>query len=124
MAENTLRARIEQVDTHDLRLGKASVARITIRNAGDLPIIKVRITLTAGRDFGFPLGYQSRTVSQEFTLEIPPGESRIIEKQGDLPRKVGPISLVGLYEVTVRVYANDVSTRLDEWKGEVSLSDT
>ena len=113
-------ARIDIVDTSKLALGRVSYAYVTITNTGTVPITKTRIEITAGRDFGFPIGYQSRSSIQELYDRIGPGETHILTNSFNLPRYEGIISLEGLYQVTVRVYTNDWYY-IGEWRGEVYL---
>ena len=111
---------IDTVDTSKLVLGRISYAYVTVTNTGTVPITKTRIEITAGRDFGFPIGFQSRSSVQELYDHIGPGETHILANSFNLPRYEGIVSLEGLYQVTVKVYAND-AYYIGEWKGEVFL---
>ncbi len=115
-----VRGQIEEVDTHDLALGRPSFAYVTLTNTGTLPITKVRIDITAGRDFGFPVGYQAKRMVHELYEVIEPGDTRTLADQFDLPLYEGIIPLEGLYEVTMRIYAND-DYLIGTWQGEVYL---
>jgi|GEM_PF-5963955 len=114
-------ARITEVDTNQLKLGQQSYAYITISNTGNVPITKERIEVTAGKDFGFLLGYQSKTYIQEFNYDIEPGSTSRLENQFNLPLYEGFISLEGLYDVTVTVYVNNWYD-IGEWTGQVTLT--
>jgi hypothetical protein len=119
---NTIHARIDAVDTSHLALGKPSSAYITITNTGDIPITKERIEITAGKNFGPLIGYQSQIFIQEFHSAIKPGNSSVLEEQFNFPSTEAFVSLEGTYDVTVRVYANDWY-HLDDWTGKISLND-
>ena len=111
---------IDSMDASQLALGKPSYAYITITNTGTALITKERVEITAGRDFGFPLEYQSRVMIQEFHDQVEPGSSTILQGIFNLPRYEGFISLEGVYTVTIKVYVNDWYP-VGEWKGEVYL---
>jgi hypothetical protein len=113
--------RIDSVDTSNLGLGRTTYAYITLTNTGTVPITKVRTEITAGRDFGFPIGYQSRFFVQELYDRIEPGDTATLRQSFDLPLYEGIIPLEGTYEVTVKVFANDWYN-LGEWSGQVYLS--
>jgi hypothetical protein len=117
---DTVHARIDKVDPSQLALGKISYAYVTITNTGTVPITKIRIEITAGRDFGFPLGYQSRFMIHELYDHIEPNDTRILKDEFNLPLYEGIIPLEGLYEISMRVYANDYYD-IGEWQGEVYL---
>ncbi len=119
-ASSLVRGQIVEVDTRDLALGRTSFAYVTLTNTGMLPITKVRIEITAGRDFGFPLGYQSQQMIHELDEVIEPGDTRTLADQFDLPLNEGIIPLEGLYEVSMRIYAND-NYLIGSWQGEVYL---
>jgi hypothetical protein len=119
-APESVQARIDAVDASQLALGRISYAYVTLTNTGTAPITRTRIEVTAGRDFGFPLGYQSRFMIHELYDRIEPGENRTLADQFDLPLYEGIIPLEGSYEVTVKVFVNDFSYA-GEWQGEVYL---
>jgi hypothetical protein len=116
----TVYGSIDSVDASQLTLGKPSYAYITITNTGTALITKERVEIIAGRDFGFPLGYQSRVMIQEFHDQVEPGSSTILQGVFNLPRYEGFISLEGVYTVTIKVYVNDWYP-VGEWRGEVYL---
>ncbi len=115
-----VQGRIDSVDTTTLALGRISYAYVTLTNTGTVPITKILIDVTAGRDFGFPLGYQTQRMIHEIPANIAPGETRTLADQFDLPLYEGIIPLEGLYSVTMDIYAND-GYFLGEWSGEVYL---
>jgi hypothetical protein len=117
----TAQGRIDSVDTSNLGLGRITYAYITLTNTGAVPITKIRTEITAGRDFGFPIGFQSRFFVQELYDRIEPGDTATVRQTFDLPLYEGIIPLQGTYTVTVQVYANDWYF-LGAWEGEVYLS--
>jgi hypothetical protein len=120
IAPETVQARIDSVDAAQLALGRSSYAYVTLTNTGIVPITKIRIEITAGRDFGFPLGYQSRFMIHELFDAIEPGETHTLADQFDLPLSEGIIPLEGRYTVTMHLYANDWYL-IGQWQGEVYL---
>jgi hypothetical protein len=115
-----VQVRIDNVNTSDLALGRTSYAYITLTNTGTVPVTIERIEILIQRDFGFPLGNQSRSFVHELYDRIGPGETRTLRDEFDLPLYEGTISLEGLYEVSMTVYVND-SFYIGEWQGEVYL---
>ncbi|MDD1677905.1 MAG: hypothetical protein LUO93_01815 [Methanomicrobiales archaeon] len=115
-----VQAHLDSVDASQLELGRTSYAYITLSNTGTVPITKIRTEISAGKDFGFPLGYQSRDFIHELYDRIEPGETRTLRDEFDLPLSEGIISLEGLYQVTIRIYANDWYY-VGAWQGEVYL---
>jgi hypothetical protein len=118
---NIIQANIDAVNTNNLKLGEPSSAYVTITNTGDNLITKERIEISAGKDFGFLIGYRSRTFIQEFFEVIEPGDTRVIEGLFNLPQYEGVIPLEGVYDVTIKVYANDWY-HIGDWNGEVFLT--
>jgi hypothetical protein len=116
----TVHARIDNVDASDLALGRISYAYVTLTNTGTISITKLRIEITAGRDFGFPIGYQSRFMIHELYDVIGPGDTRTLKDAFNLPLYEGIIPLEGLYTVHMKLYANDYYY-IGEWQGEVYL---
>ncbi len=111
---------IDSIDTTTLALGRISYAYVTLTNTGTVPITKILIDVTAGRDFGFPLGYQTQRMIHEIPTDIAQEETRTLADQFDLPLYEGIIPLEGLYSVTMDIYANG-GYFLGEWSGEVYL---
>jgi hypothetical protein len=120
LTSGQVQARIVSVDISQLGLGRTTYAYITLINTGTVPIIKERTEITAGRDFGFPLGYQSRFFVQELYDRVEPGEAVTLRQSFDLPLYEGIVPLEGLYQVVMRLYANDYYF-IGEWTGEVYL---
>lgn len=114
-----IEARIDKVNTDELKLGRVSYAYITITNTGNIPITKERIEIIAGRDFGFPIGYQSRILVQDFSDEIGLNHATILKKEFSLPTYESFVYLGGIYDVSMRIYAND--NYVDDWEGKVPL---
>ena len=76
--------------------------------------------ITAGRDFGFPIGYQSRVFVRDMYEEIVKDSTRTLRGEFDLPLYEGPVSLEGVYSVTMKVYVND-GHYIGCWRGDVFL---
>jgi di/tricarboxylate transporter len=119
-AAGSIAARIVQVNATGLKLGTTSYAYIILANTGNIPITTEHVVTTAGRDFGFPLGYQSQSFTQDFNNLIEPGYSSELIEQFNFPVYDSGVYLGGAYNVSIQVYANGIF--IDQWAGEVSLS--
>lgn len=64
LTQGMIAAHIDQVNITDLKLGIISYAYITITNTGMAPITNEQVVTTAGKDFGFPIGYPSRSFTK------------------------------------------------------------
>ena len=99
-------AEIVEIDTSHLKLGKRSYAYLTLKNTGTKTIKTEKVEIVAGRDFGWPAGYQEQTETFDYDKEIESGESEMLQQRFDLPEKISGYSLKGDYDVTIKVWVN------------------
>jgi hypothetical protein len=118
-SSGNLRARIEDVDTSQVRLGTDSPVRIRIANTGELPFSEERIDLKIGKDF-FLIGYQERSYTMTFLEPVEPGSHTTLTMLFNIPASYSGVSLAGTYTAEAKLYINDVYA--DSWKGTVKLS--
>ncbi|MDI6719883.1 MAG: hypothetical protein QMD46_09765 [Methanomicrobiales archaeon] len=112
-------ARIEAVDTSQVRLDTNSPVRIRIANTGQIPLSKERIDMKLGRDF-FLIGYQERSYTMTYTETIQPASNYTFTMHFTVPSQYSGVPLAGTYKAEANLYVNDVFA--DTWKGTVVLS--
>jgi hypothetical protein len=95
-----------EIDTDYLKLGTRSYAYITLKNTGNETIKTVKVEIIAGRDFDWPVGYQTMTETFEYSVGIKYSESETLQQRFDLPTKMSGVSLIGTYDVTIKVWVN------------------